>query len=169
MSDSPAPPPSSKHATRIPFCISGAAFITLAGAAMWIYAAVSASYPGDASPSGINSLSAETIAAKARLIDDAAPAITRLGLSFIAGFIIAWVFRKFLVGAMLAAAVIGGLFYLAQRYGVAQIDWDAARQHVSDSLDWARGQADALRTFLLGYLPSGASGAVGLFFGARKR
>lgn len=165
MSDASAPAPS-KPTRRVPRSIYGAAFITLAGAALWIYAATTA--PG-AAPQGVNALSSETIAEQSRLIDDAAPAITRLGLSFIVGFLVAWVFRKFVIGALLAGALIGALFYLAQRFGIAQIDWDAARQHVDDSLAWAKGQAEAARTFLLGYLPSGASGAVGMFMGARKR
>ncbi|MBK9189704.1 MAG: FUN14 domain-containing protein [Phycisphaerales bacterium] len=167
MSDAPAPAPS-KPTRRVPRSIYGAAFITLAGAALWIYAATTATPPGTM-PQGVSSLSNETIAEQSRLIDDAAPAITRLGISFIVGFLIAWVFRKFVMGALLAGALIGVLFYLAQRFGIAQIDWDAARQHVDESLAWAKGQAEAARTFLLGYLPSGASGAVGMFMGARKR
>lgn len=158
-----------------------AGVLTVIGLAMWIYAAVTA--PKAAAPpagSGVDSslvsgFGADTKEAAAaakesasRFIDKASPALFRFGLSFIVGCVIAYFFKKFIKwSVILAGLAIAGVIAL-HKTGVIHLDTDAIKDHVHQSLAWAKGEAGHAKDFVLGYLPSSASACAGLIFGAWK-
>lgn len=94
-------------------------------------------------------------------------AMFRLGFSYVAAFIIGYVFKKFIkLMALLAAVAIGGIG-LMKGLGWIQLDWASMELHVRESLAWVTGKAEAFKTFLMGYLPSTGAGTVGLWRGVR--
>ncbi len=100
---------------------------------------------------------------------DTAPALFRLGASFLGGFFIGWILRRFVkTTALIAGAVIVAITVL-QQTGWKGFDWAAAGQHVKQSLTWLHGEAQGVKHLLTGYLPSAGAGAVGLFLGFRRK
>lgn len=168
--------------------------VGLAGAGLWIYASVTAPKAAadlgtDAASRSVSGLAeglspsslvphvgppkptdagSTTAASASRLIDEASPAVTRLGFGFVAGFCMAFAFKKFLkIAAVVAGLVLLGIFGL-QYLGVATIDWSGLEAHFERSLAWVKGEADSFKTFVTGYLPSTGAAAAGLITGFRR-
>jgi len=101
--------------------------------------------------------------------DQVSPALARGGASYIGGFLIGWTFRR----AVKLAALIAGLFLTViatlKSVGWIDFDWASIESNVSQSLHWLNGEAEGLKTFLAGYLPSAGAGGAGLYFGFRKK
>src|SRR5215471_14885819 len=85
-----------------------AAAVTLAGAGLWAYAAATA---GGGPGPGVNHTmvtgldsggSGPRPAAQPRMVDQASPALFRFGGSFVVGFLLGWVLRRFVKLAILA-------------------------------------------------------------------
>lgn len=97
------------------------------------------------------------------------PAVAQLGGSFLGGFLIGWVFRRFLsMAALIAGIILAGLAVL-KATGWISLDWTSLDTQVSQSLRWLQGEADGLRKLLAGYLPSSIAGWAGAMFGIRKK
>lgn len=148
--------------------------ITVIGTAMWAYALataapVPATHHDPSLVAGLTSNSASTTAAAApRLIDEAAPATFRFGLSFVVGFFLAWIFRRVLKVIILAAGAITVLFLILRHFGVVNLNFDALEGEVTHGVDVAREKATEFKSVILGYLPSGASATAGLVVGAKR-
>jgi uncharacterized membrane protein (Fun14 family) len=149
--------------------------ITLVGLGLWAYAAsTKPKTTGGAAPgmiSGFTSgdpLAAGNPAPEPRLIDKASPAVARFGACFVAGFCVAYAFKKFIK----VTALITGVFLIAmfalQKTGVIDLDWAWFQDGFDRSLAWVKGEAGAMKEFILGYLPSSASAAAGMVVGLRK-
>lgn len=150
------------------------ACVALAGLAMWGYARSTAPRGSGSIPSGVAGLDAggaagmPTTPADDRLVARAAPAVSRLGFSFVAGYLLAYGLRAFLkVTALVSLLIVGGAYAL-HRFGVVDLDPAGVREAVERGMAWAKGEASAVREFLLGYIPSGAALAAGSFFGFRR-
>jgi uncharacterized membrane protein (Fun14 family) len=146
--------------------------VAAAGAGLWIYAAATAPPPPPPVVPGVSSFSGDLPISRedaARWIDQASPAIFRFGSSFVVGFFLGWALRKFVKWTMLiaGAALVG--YYFLHRAGIATIGSDDMHATVDRSLAWLRGEADSFKEFILGYVPSGASAAAGIFFGVRSK
>lgn len=158
--------------------------VTVFGCGLWVYAAVTKEKPVGAPTGGASSASALVSGFAAneggepprvepppapRVIDDAGPAVARLGGSFIVGFCVAYALRKILkVAALLIGLCLIGLFVL-HHYGVVEVKFELIQDHLEKSFAWVRGEAGAIKTLVMGYLPSGAAGVTGLVVGARHR
>lgn len=164
------------------------AVLTIVGAGMWVYAAATKpeSAPPPPAPAAMtdmvraNSLTAgeagdlireraEDAAERAkRFIDDGAPALFRFGFSFVAAFFAAWALKKFVKLTLLVSGAIAlGVFGL-QKAGVLTIEAEQFKKAADESLEFARGQAGAVRTFVTGYLPTGFAAAFGAYKGFRS-
>jgi len=98
-----------------------------------------------------------------------APAMTRVGLSFVGAFIIGWAFRVF-VKAMLLITVLGAALLMGLSYfHVVNVDFSEARTKYADSIAWVADQAAKLRDAAVAHLPASGSSMVGLFVGFRKK
>jgi uncharacterized membrane protein (Fun14 family) len=97
------------------------------------------------------------------------PALFRFGLSYIAGFFLGYGLRRFIKVTVVVSVFVGGGILLLQQLGWIDLDWPSIESHFSDSFAWLKGQADALKVFVTGYVPSAAAAGVGVFLGARWR
>lgn len=149
--------------------------VTIIGLGLWVYALITRP-PQAPAPVGSNAAGyAAGIApnaqppGKPRLIDESAPATFRFGLSFVVGFFVAWVFRRVIKLTLLVAGGIAVLLIVLKQTGVVDLNFDAVQEQVNHGVEVAQQNASRAKDFILGYLPSGASAATGLFFGARRR
>lgn len=144
--------------------------VTLLGIGLWFYAASTAP-SGQGGPPARALLPSESAPASSskRLVDDAAPAVTRLGAGFLGAFCVGYALRRFvrLVSLLIGIAIL--VVVVLVHYGVLNIAWADIERHLAASLGWLRGEAAAFRTFLLGYLPATGAAAFGLFRGFRFR
>jgi uncharacterized membrane protein (Fun14 family) len=102
-------------------------------------------------------------------VKPSSPALFRLGAGYLGGFFIGWTFRRFLkVSMLITGAVVAGIAAL-KATGIFDVDWSAVSGHVSASFAWLKGEAEGVKTFLTGYLPSAAAGAIGIFRGLLRR
>lgn len=99
----------------------------------------------------------------------ASPAVAQLGGSYIGGFFIGWVFRRFL---KMAALIAGGIFAciaVLKGTGWIDLDWGALETQITHSMAALQRGAEGLKQFLSGYLPSAGAAGAGTFFGFRRK
>ena len=97
------------------------------------------------------------------------PAVAGIGGSYLAGFFIGWASRRFL---RMAALITGGLLAsiaVLEETGWIDFDWTTVEPQISHSVAAAQQGFQGLKHILSGYLPSTGAGAVGMFFGFRKK
>jgi len=97
------------------------------------------------------------------------PHATRLGIGYIAGFVVGWVFRFFLKAMMTITLIVGGLFAALSYFNVGNVDLTPAKQQYDSAMHWAGDQASKLKDAAMAHLPSGAATTVGAFLGFRRR
>lgn len=101
--------------------------------------------------------------------DLSSPALAGIGGSYLGGFIIGWAFRRFLkMAALIAGVVLAGIAVL-ENTGWIDLDWTALETQISHGIAAVQQGAQGLKRLLSGYLPSTGAGAVGAFFGFRKK
>lgn len=97
------------------------------------------------------------------------PSMMRVGVSFIAAFVLGWAFRAFLklmtMVAGLGLALILGLSY----FNVINVDLTRAEQQYRSSISWVTDQGQRLGKLILSHLPSSTASAVGMFVGFRRK
>ena len=101
--------------------------------------------------------------------DFSSPAIAGIGGSYLAGFFMGWAFRRAL---KVAALITGGLLAciaVLEDTGWIDLDWASVETQISHAIAAAQQGAQGLKHVLSGYLPSTGAGAVGMFFGFRKK
>ncbi|QOJ01400.1 MAG: hypothetical protein HRU70_13245 [Phycisphaeraceae bacterium] len=172
---------------RTPVLLVIAALALVAGLALWGYAAATRPQPthagqpsaapsGDGPALGLDSASNDAPGGEAsaktdplRMIDSAGPALARLGGSFVVAYAVGMLIRRFIRTAMLCLGVIAVTLYLLHRFDIYDADLNAVWEHLGASLTWLKGEAEGLKTFLTGYLPSSVAAGVGLVQGLRGR
>lgn len=97
------------------------------------------------------------------------PALFRFGLSYMAGFFLGYGLRRFIGRTIVGLGLAVGVVFVIQHFGWVQLDWGSIESHLKESFAWLQGQAEALRVFVMGYVPSAGAAGVGLFLGARWR
>lgn len=94
-----------------------------------------------------------------------------LGLSFFAGFIVAWVLRLFFkIGLLIAALIVASV--VALKYFGVNIDTpdlSGFTQHAQELGQQATQEAGKLMAYVKTIVPSGMAAAAGLFVGWRRR
>lgn len=101
--------------------------------------------------------------------DHSSPAVAGIGGSYLAGFFMGWAFRRAL---KVAALITGGLLAciaVLEDTGWIDLDWASVETQISHAIAAAHQGAEGLKHILSGYLPSTGAGAVGMFFGFRKK
>ncbi len=101
--------------------------------------------------------------------DFSSPAMAGIAGSYLAGFFIGWASRRFL---RMAALITGGLLVgiaVLEETGWIDLDWTSVETQVGHTVAAAHQGAQGLKHILSGYLPSTGAGAVGMFFGFRKK
>ena len=101
--------------------------------------------------------------------DFSSPAVAGIASSYLAGFFIGWASRRFL---RMAAIITGGLLAsvaVLEETGWIDFDWTSVEAQISHAIAAAQQGAQGLKHILSGYLPSTGAGAVGMFFGFRKK
>ncbi len=98
-----------------------------------------------------------------------APTTLRVGSSFLAAFVFAYLVRRAIVMALLigGALVAGAVVLHKLGLGVSQEHIDTINQTVSDATEEVQKTADSAWTHIKPYLPSGGAAGFGLFRGAR--
>ena len=97
------------------------------------------------------------------------PAVAGIGGSYLAGFFMGWIFRRFL---RMAALIIGMLLTcvaVLEDTGWIDLDWASVQTQISHVIAAGHQGAEGLKHLLSGYLPSTGAGAIGMFFGFRKK
>lgn len=160
--------------------------ITVAGAGLMTYAAVTgeAPPPAAASSAGAGSNFASGFAPADpsaggsteqaehtetdRLIDSTSGAVFRLGFGFFAGFAVAYALRTFVRMTLVAAGIaILGLMGL-QYAGIITVDWAKISGGFDDFGTWITAQTRGFAGFITGYLPTFGAGLAGAFVGFRR-
>lgn len=101
--------------------------------------------------------------------DFSSPALAGIGGSYLAGFFIGWASRRFLrMAALITGGLLAGIAVL-QETGWIDLDWTTVETQISHAIAAAQQGAQGLKHVLSGYLPSTGAGAVGMFFGFRKK
>jgi uncharacterized membrane protein (Fun14 family) len=101
--------------------------------------------------------------------DFSSPAVAGIGGSYLAGFFMGWAFRRFLKMAALIAGGLLACIAVLEDTGWIDLDWTAVETQISHAIAAVHQGAEGLKHILSGYLPSTGAGAVGMFFGFRKR
>lgn len=101
--------------------------------------------------------------------DFSSPALAGIGGSYLAGFFIGWASRRFLKMAALIAGGLLACIAVLENTGWIDLDWAAVESQISQSIAAVHRGAEGLKHLLSGYLPSTGAGAVGAFFGFRKK
>lgn len=158
-----------------------AIFVMVLGGGVWAYAAATKPEPkvvetrtpvtGVAGFTGQaeGSTTTTVVEAEPRVIDNAGPATFRLGLSFAIGYFLAWGVRAFAKVTLLAFGALGVCLILLTHFQVMGLDWALLQNKLETSLAFLQGQADKFKDFVMGYLPSTASGVAGTVFGFRRK
>lgn len=101
--------------------------------------------------------------------DLSSPAVLGIGGSYLGGFFFGWAFRRFLKMAALITGVLLTCIAVLEDTGWIDLDWTAVETQLSHAIAAGHRGAEGLKHILSGYLPSTGAGAVGMFFGFRKR
>lgn len=149
--------------------------VMLVGLGLWVYAMATApagAAPGSAATPAATlttgGMAIETPREK-RLIDEGAPATFRLGFSFVVGFFVAWMLRKFIRTLLMTAGAAATVLIVLKATGLLGTEIESIRGEVDRGLELAQREASRAREFILGYVPSGVSAAAGMLMGARRR
>ena len=102
-------------------------------------------------------------------MNDYSPALLLFGASYIGGFLLGWLFRRFIKTAVMITGVIILLIGGLKSTGWIDLDWAAIESSITQSLASLKEGAEGLKDILTGYLPSAGSSGAGLFFGFRKK
>ena len=97
------------------------------------------------------------------------PAVAGIGGSYLAGFFMGWVFRRFLRMAALIIGVLLTCIAVLEDTGWIDLDWTSVQTQISHVIAAGHQSAEGLKHILSGYFPSTGAGAVGMFFGFRKK
>lgn len=101
--------------------------------------------------------------------DFSSPALAGIAGSYLAGFFLGWASRRFLrMAALITGALLAGIAVLEET-GWIDLDWTSVETQISHAIAAAQQGAQGLKHVLSGYLPSTGAGAVGMFFGFRKK
>ncbi len=103
------------------------------------------------------------------MADFSSPAVAGIAGSYLAGFFIGWASRRLLrMAALITGGVLAGIAVLEET-GWIDLDWASVETQISHAVAAAQQGTQGLKHILSGYLPSTGAGAVGMFFGFRKR
>jgi uncharacterized membrane protein (Fun14 family) len=101
--------------------------------------------------------------------DYSSPAVAGIAGSYLAGFFLGWASRRFLrVAALITGGLLAGIAVLEET-GWIDLDWASVETQISHAIAAAQQGAQGLKHIFAGYLPSTGAGAVGMFFGFRKK
>lgn len=102
-------------------------------------------------------------------LDSTTPWMLRVGVSFLAAFIFAWLVRKVIKIALLVGAVLIGGAILIHKLGLglSTSDIDHLKDNVAETAQAVQRTADSLWATIKTYLPSGTAAGAGLWRGAR--
>ncbi len=101
------------------------------------------------------------------LLERLSPALIRLGMSLTVAFVIGWLFGKAKRLALVLLAVAIGVAFVLQQLGLLKDP--AVEDQIRDTASAAMREVERWKDVAMGYVPSGAAGAVGLFNGFRSR
>jgi len=97
------------------------------------------------------------------------PAVAGIGGSYLVGFFMGWVSRRFLrMAALITGGLLAGIAVLDET-GWIDLDWKSVEAQISHVIAATQQGAQGLKHILSGYLPSTGAAAVGMFFGFRKK
>ena len=103
------------------------------------------------------------------MADFSSPAVAGIGGSYLAGFFMGWVSRRFLrMAALITGGLLAGVAVLDET-GWIDLDWKSVETQISHAITATHQGAQGLKHILSGYLPSTGAAAVGMFFGFRKK
>lgn len=124
----------------------------------------SAAAVGDSTPGGAAGSSVKPAPNQPR-----APATFRLGTSYLGGFFLGWVFRRFIKFSLLLSAAAIALVALGKKFGWLDLDWASLEGQVRQGVTWSHTEAGVIKQFLTGLLPSAFAAGAGVFLGFRRK
>jgi uncharacterized membrane protein (Fun14 family) len=143
--------------------------LTLLGLVLWVAIPQKGAPPTPVSGQAtLAEASGEAVATQVHSLQGS-PALFRFGLSYIAGFFLGYGLRRFIKVTVIVSVLAVGAVFLLRELGWIELDWSSIESHFSDSFAWVKGQANALKVFVTGYVPSAAAAGVGVFLGMRWR
>jgi uncharacterized membrane protein (Fun14 family) len=141
-----------------------ALFVVVVGLGFWVRDA--AKGPPPSTPARVTASPATAASGSGWDLAKPFPGYVRICASYIGGFFIGWVFRRFVLVALslaaLAILVVGICKYAGCNVAPAETG-------VKERATWVQHEAAAAKDYLKGLLPSTAAGAVGVFLGFRRK
>ena len=98
------------------------------------------------------------------------PALVKGGLSFFLGFALGYVFRTFFkLSALVVGMIFLGVFGLAQIGFIEGFNWDILEQWYGKVVARVSEEAQELKSFVAGSVPSAGMAGLGMFTGFKKK
>lgn len=143
-----------------------AASLSLLGLILWVAVPKKGPPPSATQQATLAEASGDAVATRVHSWQGS-PALFRFGLSYIAGFFLGYGLRRFVKMTLLLTLLAAGVVFVMRYFGWLELDWGSIENHLSDSFGWMKGQAEALKVFLTGYVPSAGAAGAGIFMGLR--
>ncbi|MHB1308186.1 MAG: FUN14 domain-containing protein [Limisphaerales bacterium] len=147
--------------------------VMLLGGGLWIN---DLAQPKEAAlPPGVSSFAdsaaggASGPTARTAPVTSPAPATFRFGASYLGGFFLGWVSRRFIKLSLLLAGGAMALVAIGKKLGWIDLDWASIEGQIQQAISWTHHEAGALKQFLTGIFPSAAAAGVGAFLGFRRK
>lgn len=142
-----------------------AVLITVVGFGLWVRDAAKG---GSEVPAAneISTSSAGTAESTRWNFSDPLPGYVQVSGSCIGGFILGWLFRRFIRLALALAALLALLVGVGKYAG-----WDSSKaaDKIKSGTAWVGREAAEARNYLSGMLPSASAAGIGGFLGLRRR
>jgi len=98
-----------------------------------------------------------------------APWMTRVGVGFVAAFILGWLFRAFIKLMMTMTLVVVLLLAGLSYFRVIDIDFSKAEQQYRDASAWVTDQAAKVKDAIAAHIPASMASTLGMFLGFRRK
>jgi uncharacterized membrane protein (Fun14 family) len=143
-----------------------AVLITALGFGLWVRDAATNDGNSPATASGIAVSTDGTAKPATWDFSRPLPGYAQVSGSYIGGFVLGWLFRRFIRMALALAAGLVLLLGIGKYAG-----WDAPKTEVriKEGTAWVEREAVAMKDYLSGLLPSASAAGVGGFLGLRRR
>ncbi len=96
-------------------------------------------------------------------------ALILIGGSYLGGFFLGWMFRRFVKTASLITGAFILLIGTLKGTGLITLDWAAIEYSANHSLLSFKESSEGIKHALMSYLPSAGTGSAGIFFGFKKK
>src|SRR5262249_30886129 len=131
--------------------------------------APAAAVQSDSARSAVAQTDRQTPPPQKPLYQRLSPNATRIGMTFIVGFLIGWAFRVFLKMMTVIAVLGGAIFFGLSYFNVMNVDFSKVEKKFDTSKGWVTDQAWRLKDAVMSHIPSSGASLAGMLVGFRRK